>query len=158
MSREQRFAPELVIAALNSAGVRFVVVGGLAVAAHGVVRATRDLDLVAEPSPANLESLAEVLGELGAEHPVSDRLTGEALARPVSMELSTRFGEVHVFNRMPGTAPFAELLADALVLELEPGVSAAVCSLRHLRQMKRASTRPRDAVDLAELAALHGEG
>lgn len=158
MSRDERFAPELVIKALNQSGVRFVVVGGLAVAAHGVVRATRDLDLVPEPSPANLESLAEVLGQLGAEHPVADHLTGEALARPVSMKLRTDYGEVHVLNRMPGTAPFAELVADALIVELEPGVSAAICSLPHLRQMKRASTRPRDAVDLAELEALHGEG
>src|SRR5436309_499221 len=41
-----RFAPELIVAALNAGGVTYVVVGGLALAAHGVVRASDDLDLV----------------------------------------------------------------------------------------------------------------
>jgi len=155
---EPRFEPEVVVERLNRAGVRYVVVGGLAVGAHGVVRATRDLDLVPHPEIANLQTLAATLSDLGAEHPVDDRLTGEALGRPVSMKLWTRAGEVHVLNRMPGTAPFTELLQDALVVEIAPGVATPVCSLRHLRQMKRASTRPRDAVDLAELEELHGPG
>jgi hypothetical protein len=44
------FEPERGVAALNQARIRYVVVGGLAAGAHGVVRATRDLDLVPEPS------------------------------------------------------------------------------------------------------------
>ena len=52
-----RFAPERIVAALNDAGIAYVIVGGIAVAAHGVVRATRDLDLVPEPDAANLDSL-----------------------------------------------------------------------------------------------------
>ena len=47
---ETRFAPERIVAALNATDVAYVIVGGLAVAAHGVVRATRDLDLVPEPA------------------------------------------------------------------------------------------------------------
>jgi hypothetical protein len=79
-----RFAPERIVAALNDAGVAYVIVGGIAVAAHGVVRATRDLDLVPAPDAANLERLANALTELGAEHPVDARLEGSSLARPVS--------------------------------------------------------------------------
>ena len=66
---ETPFAPERIVAALNANGVAYVIVGGLAVAAHGVVRATRDLDLVPEPSDENLERLAGTLTELGGEHP-----------------------------------------------------------------------------------------
>ena len=158
MSAEQRFEPERVIAALTRAGVRYVIVGGLAVGAHGVVRATRDLDLVPDPSSAGMRALAEALTELGAEHPLGGQLTGEALGRPVSMKLMTRAGEVHVLNRMPGTPPFEELAEDAVAVEVEQGLAAPVCSLQHLRQMKSASKRPRDAVDLAELDELHGPG
>jgi len=158
VSAEERFEPERVVEALNLAGVRYVVVGGLAVGAHGVIRATRDLDLVPDPAPANMQALAEGLSDLGAEHPVDGELTGEALARPVSMKLHTRAGEVHVLNRMPGTAPFADLQQAALTIEIETGINAPVCSLHHLRQMKRASARPRDAVDLTELDELHGPG
>jgi hypothetical protein len=110
---EGRFEPEVVIKSLHRGGVRYVVVGGLAVGAHGVVRATRELDLVPHPEPANLQTLAATLSGPGAEHPVDARLTGEALGRSVSMELRTRAGEVHVLNRMPGTAPFTELFEDA---------------------------------------------
>ncbi len=37
MSGEPTFAPERLVAALNSAGTQYVIVGGLAVGAHGVV-------------------------------------------------------------------------------------------------------------------------
>jgi hypothetical protein len=47
---EPTFAPERIIAALNSGEVAYVIVGGIAVAAHGVVRATGDLDVVPEAS------------------------------------------------------------------------------------------------------------
>jgi hypothetical protein len=43
-----------------------------------------------------------------------------------------------------------------VLVEIDAGLEAPVCSLRHLRRMKRASDRPRDAVDLAELDELHG--
>jgi hypothetical protein len=43
---------------LTAAEVRFVLVGGLAVNAWGVVRGTKDLDIVADPEPENLARLA----------------------------------------------------------------------------------------------------
>ena len=143
------------IAALGAAGVRYVVVGGLAVGAHGVVRATRDLDLVAAPTAENLSALVTVLSDLDARHPVQGDLTVENIAAPTSIKLDTRYGEVHVLNRMPGTPPFDELEADALTVELETE-GVRICSLAHLRRMKRSSGRPRDEVDLAELDELHG--
>jgi hypothetical protein len=155
---DDRFEPERIVAALNREGVRYVIVGGLAVGAHGVVRATRDLDLVPDAEPDNMDRLARVLSDLGGRHPVADELTGAALARPVSLKLQTRTGEVHVLNRMPGTPAFSELEADRLLVEVATGVEAPICSLAHLRAMKRASDRPRDAVDLAELDELHGPG
>jgi len=137
--------------------VRYVVVGGLAVAAHGVVRATRDLDLVAESAPENLGRLAEVLTALGGRHPITDdRLTGADLARPASFKVTTRHGDVQLLNRLPGVPPYAALADEQLLVELAPDAVAPVSSLRHLRAMKRAAGRPRDGVDLAELDELHG--
>jgi hypothetical protein len=150
-----QFAPEKIAAALNGGDVAYVIVGGLAVAAHGVVRATRDFDLVPEPSSENLDRLAATLSDLGAEHPVDDQLTGAALARPVSFKLQTRHGEVQVLNRMPAVPVFAELMKTAISVELA-GVPARFCSLADLRAMKLASGRPRDLVDVAELDELNG--
>lgn len=156
VSPEPPFEPERVIAALNRAAVRYVVVGGLAVGAHGVVRATRDLDIVPGREASNMQRLADCLVCLGARHPIEEALTGESLARPVSFKLPTRHGDVQVLNRVPGVPPFGELLADRVLVELAPSTLAPVCSLRHLRRMKLAAARPRDMVDLAELDELHG--
>jgi hypothetical protein len=153
---EPTFQPERIVAALNAGEVAYVIVGGLAVAAHGVVRATRDLDLVPEPSAVNLDRLAAALAELGAEHPIDGRLTGESLARPVSFKLRTRHGDVQVLNRMPSVAPYARLRESAIKVSIAPETFALVCSLAELRAMKLASARPRDLVDVAELDELHG--
>jgi hypothetical protein len=155
MTAEAAFEPDRVVRALNDAGVEYVIVGGLAVAAHGVVRATRDLDLVPAGSAANMDLLASCLVALGAEHPIEHQLTGESLARPVSFKVITRHGEVQVLNRMHGVPPFEQLHDDRLTVEIAPDVLAPICSLAHLREMKRAADRPRDRVDLAELDELN---
>jgi hypothetical protein len=61
MTAEPAFEPDRVVAALNAADVAYVIVGGLAVGAHGVVRATRDVDIVAAPDQRNMDRLAECL-------------------------------------------------------------------------------------------------
>ena len=152
---EPRFAPERIVGALNAGDVAYVIVGGLAVAAHGVVRATRDFDLVPEPSAANLDRLAATLSDIGAEHPVDDKLTGAGLARPVSFKVHTRHGDVQVLNRMPAVPSYAQLVSTAISVEMA-GEPALFCSLAELRAMKIASGRPRDLVDVAELDELNG--
>jgi hypothetical protein len=46
--------------------VRYVVIGGVAVAAHGYVRATEDVDLVPDPDRDNLDRLGKALVSLDA--------------------------------------------------------------------------------------------
>lgn len=52
------FEPDELLLALLGAGVRFVVIGGVAVGVHGFVRATEDRDIVPDPDPENLNRLA----------------------------------------------------------------------------------------------------
>jgi hypothetical protein len=52
---------------LAEAEIRFVLVGGLAVNAWGYLRATRDVDVVPDPSGENLAKLDTLLKELGRE-------------------------------------------------------------------------------------------
>jgi hypothetical protein len=49
---------------LNAAGVRYVVVGGFALALHGAVRATKDVDILIEPSLENARRALKGLEEL----------------------------------------------------------------------------------------------
>jgi predicted nucleotidyltransferase len=56
---------EKLLARLADAGVDFVVVGGVAVAVHGYVRVTEDVDLVIDPSPENVRRLLGCLADYG---------------------------------------------------------------------------------------------
>jgi hypothetical protein len=57
---------------LASADVRFVIIGGIAVAVHGYMRATKDLDIAPDPDRANLARLAHVwtcyIGQAAVDH------------------------------------------------------------------------------------------
>ena len=56
---------ESIIVALENARVRYLVVGGLAVNAHGYLRFTKDLDVVARLVPENIEAAFAALSALG---------------------------------------------------------------------------------------------
>src|SRR5262245_43586269 len=61
----ERRSVETVVGSLNRANVRYLVVGGLAVVAHGFVRFTADIDLVLDPDPAALRRAIVALVGLG---------------------------------------------------------------------------------------------
>lgn len=144
------------LAALNEHDVRFVVIGGVAVGAHGYVRGTEDLDVVPDPEPRNLHRLVEVLEELGATLPtVADRpFDPETDAAVIkgggNVTAETRFGGLDVVQRAQGVPSYAQLAADAVDSELL-GNPVSVCSLTRLREMKEAQGREQDRADLANL-------
>jgi hypothetical protein len=65
--------------ALSDAGAEFLIVGAQALAAHGYVRATKDLDIWVRPSEENAERVWHALAEFGAP---LDQLTKHDLATP----------------------------------------------------------------------------
>jgi len=120
---------------------------------------TRDLDIVCAPQPENMDRVADCLGALGAEHPVAGTLSGASPSSRASFKLHTRHGDVQVvLNRMPGVPPLEELHGERILVRISPDAVAPVCSLAHLRAMKRAAGHPRNLADLAELDELHGGG
>ncbi|MBI1864600.1 MAG: hypothetical protein HYR98_02505, partial [Nitrospirae bacterium] len=56
---------EAIVRALNEAGVRYLVAGGLAVNAHGYLRFTKDADLVVQLMPDNIRRAFAALKTLG---------------------------------------------------------------------------------------------
>ena len=56
---------DLLVGALDQAGVRYLVAGGLAVNAHGYLRFTRDVDVVLQLSRKNILSAFEALERIG---------------------------------------------------------------------------------------------
>ena len=129
---------------LAAAGVRYVVVGSVAMTLRGHERPTRDLDLVVEKAPEATRRVTEALLSLGFV---------PALPLPLEMLTVQRFTdaagrEVDVFARF--RLPFEELWAGSEFLDAA-GRPARVCSLTHLIRMKRLDGRPRDLRDLEAL-------
>jgi hypothetical protein len=141
---------------LHEREVRFVVIGGVAVAAHGYVRGTADLDLVPDPDPENLKRVTAVLDELKSTLPTAkDRRfdpTSDAgvIRRGGNVTADTDFGGLDVVQRARGVPSYSQLDADAVSTELL-GIPVRVCSLSRLREMKEAQGRPQDKADLANL-------
>ncbi len=146
------------LSSLVQADVRFVVIGGLALGAWGVVRGTKDCDIVADPASENLDRLAQVVAELGGHVQLEESLLGSersiaALLRSGERALiATRLGDLDVVQGLEGVPPYAELRASAIDVEMAR-VTIAICALDHLRAMKRAAGRSRDLVDLEDLDA-----
>ena len=146
---------------LAAADVRFVLVGGLAVNAWGYLRATRDVDVVPEPSEENLAKLDTLLTELGGRVDVGGRLLdSDAISTFLRAGdrtvVVTELGQVDVLQGLPQVPAFAILDAEASEIEVD-GLLVRVCSLEHLLEMKRASERPRDRDDLEALEATQEE-
>jgi hypothetical protein len=142
--------------ALNEREIRFVVIGGVAVGAHGYPRATADLDLVPDPDPENLDRLVSALDSLDATLPtVGGRPfdpAGDAavVRRGGNVTADTRFGGLDVVQLADGVPTYSTLSEDAVESDLL-GVPVWVCSLIRLREMKQAQNRIQDQADLENL-------
>jgi hypothetical protein len=140
---------------LSEHRVSYVVIGGLAVQAHGHTRTTQDVDLVPRPDPDNVDRLAGALEALGARPAGQGSRMGSAelssrLRTSSVVSLDTDGGGVDVHLRPPGGAPYADLAARALVVEVV-GVAVSIAGRDDLIAMKRASGRPIDRGDVIAL-------
>jgi len=145
---------------LRAAEVDFVLVGGLAVNAWGYLRATRDVDLVPDPSTENLARLDALLVDLGGKVEVGGQLLEPSAIRTFLRTgdrtlVLTDLGRVDVLQGLPQIPPFAALDARASEVDID-GLKVKVCSLDDLLAMKRASDRARDRDDLEALEAARG--
>lgn len=61
----KRASFEALVKALEAAGVRYLIAGGLAVGAHGHLRFTNDVDLVVQLIPDNIERVFAALASPG---------------------------------------------------------------------------------------------
>lgn len=157
MSPEEIFDPRRILITLAEHGVEFVVVGGVAVQAHGHGRSTRDLDIVPRPDLLNLSRLGEALATLGArllraDAPV-DVTDPQLLKRAPLVPLVTGYGRLDLLNlAQTQGAPrsYDELRARAFEAQID-GRIVAVAGLDDLIRMKRAAGRELDVQDIGAL-------
>lgn len=135
--------------ALEREGVAYVVVG-MAMAAHGLVRATRDLDLFVAPDVENVDRLKRALRST-FDDPSIDEISAEDLAGDYpaiqyvpptgdfSIDLLARLGEAFSFRDI-----------EAEIVDLD-GLQVRVATPRMLYRMKRDTIRPQDRLDAETL-------
>ena len=143
---------------LAAAGVEFVVVGGLVVNAWGVVRGTKDVEVVVALEPENVKRLAETAVAAGGHVQQGEAFLGSpisiasALAGGEQVAIETDLGRLDVVQGLEGIPSYEELRLRATEVEIF-GVTVAVCSIEDLKAMKRVAGRTRDLADLEDLEA-----
>ena len=138
------------LSAFNAHRVKYLIIGGYAVALHAQPRATQDLDLFIKADPANAQAIYAVLAAFGA--PV-ENLRVEGLADRSSF---IRFGReafaVHIHSDIPGVEFDAawESRVEAII-DPQSGLKAFFLSRDDLVASKLASGRTRDLADVEEI-------
>lgn len=136
------------ITCLNEQGVDFVLVGGYALAIHGVVRATGDIDFFFRRSAATVRRLCAAMEDFGAPPEIIDE---DALMTP---EVVTQFGQppyrIDLLNAIDGVS-FEQVWSGATAVTVQ-GQRIRVIGLRELRANKVATGRLKDAEDVRRLS------
>ena len=143
-----------ILAAFEREGVEYVMVGSMAMAAQGLVRATRDVDFFIAATAANIEHLRRALRGLYNDDPNVDQIRVEDLAgdypaieyvppdAPYSLDLLSRLGEAFRYE----TIESEELIVD--------GIRIRVATPSMLFRMKKDTVRPQDRLDAEKLRHL----
>jgi hypothetical protein len=153
-----------VFAALETASVRYVVVGGVAVVLHGHPRLTADLDLIIELSPAAALAAMRALSRFGLRPraPVQiEDFADESLRRTWIRDKGMRVFSlwspedplrvVDIFAEYP--IPFEDLYRRAIVTAMGSQAVRVAC-IEDLIALKRLADRPKDRSDIEALTEI----
>lgn len=160
--------PALILDVLHRQRVDYVVIGGVAVQAHGSPRTTQDLDLLVSPMRDNLARLAASLHDLDAmlyataTEAVDFVPDAAFLATKTSWNLTTPAGGrldlwIDTTDLAGARGDWSALRERALEIVLA-GATVPVVGRDDLISMKRAAGRERDLADVAVLTSLDARG
>jgi hypothetical protein len=140
--------------ALVARNVEYVVVGAVALALHGIVRGTQDVDLFVRPTEENVARLRDALYDVWQDPAISEisaaELAGEisvvrySPSDEMTVDLIARLGQEFSFDQIE----WEEVSAD--------GVMVRVATPRMLLRMKKDTLRPIDGRDAYELRERFG--
>ncbi len=156
---------EDVFRALQKEKIEYVIVGGLAVALHGVVRLTADLDVAIALDEKNILKFVSLLTKLKFKPKVP--VKPEDFADPQKRKnwIQKKHMKVFSFYHHQDTfkmidvfvkeyIPFKKLYNDRKTIIIENGLKIPICSVKHLVQLKEKAGRPQDLADIAALKRL----
>ena len=152
----------MIVRGLNEAGVRYLVVDGLAVNAHGYFRATVDVDLILQLEPDNVLAAVKVLKGMGYSPrvPVPIEAFADAAKRQSWMTekhmlvfslRSEAHAETEVDLFVNDPLGFDRAYKESVRKEIAPDLTATICSFDDLLKLKRDANRDKDRLDIQKL-------
>jgi predicted nucleotidyltransferase len=137
--------------ALDEAGARYVLIGGFAVILHGGERTTKDVDLLVDPAPENVERLKRALSVL------EDNAAAEIDRSDLERYAVVRVADEVMVDLLAAACgvTWADAIPSALRVDVE-GTTVVVADRATLIRTKQ-TVRPSDAADRAWLEALPEE-
>lgn len=140
----------LLLRELERNRVDYVLIGGVALNLHGIVRATEDIDLFVQPEEGNVARLKRALRAIW-DDPDIDQITADDLAGDYP---TVRYGPpgedfvIDLLSRLSTAFQFEDVQAETVDVE---GVQVRVATPSILYRMKRDTVRPIDRADAAAL-------
>ena len=133
---------------LNNEGAKYMLVGGFAMAYHGMPRMTEDIDLLVDSSADNIEKIKKALLFL------KDKASSEIKSDDVEQYSVVRIADEIVIDLLKKACNvrYNDAIKTAENLDLE-GVAIPVANIDTMIKMKQ-GIRPRDKEDLQFLKSL----
>lgn len=135
------------LSALSAEGAEFLVVGAYALAVHGLPRATGDIDIWVRPTEENAHRVWRALQRFGA--PLLDLTVDDLRTPDVVLQIGVAPHRIGLLTCIAGVR-FDDAWHSRKEVEIE-GQRIAVIGRSHLLQNKKATGRPQDLADAAQL-------
>jgi predicted nucleotidyltransferase len=132
---------------LNDSQVRYLVIGGYAVALHGYPRYTKDLDVWIEMAPENADRIIQALEQFGFG--LLGLKREDFLVEDQIIQLGYPPNQIDIINSAPGVN-FSKCYDHRVILDID-GVTVNFIDIENLRKNKKASGRAQDLADLENL-------
>lgn len=137
-----------ILAVLEREGVQYVLIGAMAMAAQGLIRATHDLDFFVSPDPENVERLKRAFKSLFDNDPNIDEISAGDLGGDYpAVEYTPPHGRysVDILSRLGEAFGYSDIESETL--QTAEGTRISVATPRMLYLMKRDTVRPQDKLD-----------
>ena len=139
-----------VLAALEARGVRYAIIGAVAMNLHGLARSTEDLDIFVEPEAGNIDRLKLALHDAIDDPDIDDITSVDLLGEYPAVQYVPPEGAFHldILTRLGDAFSFSELETERVPYE---DLLVTAVTPRMLYRMKRDTVRQKDAADAAAL-------
>jgi predicted nucleotidyltransferase len=135
-----------ILSALERHGVAYVLVGSMAMAAQGIVRATRDIDVFVSADESNVARLRAALREVFDDPEIEGISAADLAGEYPAIQYVPPESDywIDILSRLGEALRYADVESEVVQIE---GIAIRVATPRMLYRMKRDTVRPQDRAD-----------